>query len=249
MPILGTLNTGALLDGAPKMSGFGAEPWSIEGVEILHVKFEIDDADMAAPLPKALHPTIPPVAIFTVATYPDSPVGAFTLAQVRVGCRANALPRGFLTRAYCDSAAAGDALASNWGYDVHAGDVRLRRYHDRMTGTVTVDGREILRVSLLDPEPISGGDIQYVSNMNLARDADGKGVLVQVDPDYRFHKAERGKPDVAVFDRAAWRAEGVDPVWPVAASWALTDTGFPKIRFVLDPDQPAVIGTRRIEPK
>ena len=102
-------------------------------------------------------------------------------------------------------------------------------------------------MSLLDPEPISGGDIQYVSNMNLARDADGKGVLVQVDPDYRFHKAERGKPDVAVFNRAAWRAEGVDPVWPVAASWALADTGFPKIRFVLDPDQPAVVGTRRID--
>jgi hypothetical protein len=247
MPLLGTLNTAALLEAAPKMSGVDAEPWTIEGVEILHLKFEIDDTDMQAPLPKALHPTIPPVVIFTVATYPDSPVGAFTLAQVRVGCRANALPRGFLTRAYCDSAAAREALSSKWGYDVHPADVRLRRFHDRMTGTVIVDGDEILRVSLLDPEPISGGDIQYVSNMNLARDADGKGVLVQVDPDYRFHKAERGKPDIAAFNKAAWRAESVDPVWPVAASWALTDTGFPKIRFVLDPDQPAVVGTRRLE--
>ena len=247
MPLLGTLNTAALLEAAPKMSGFDAEPWAIEGVEILHIKFEIDDTDMQAPLPKALHPTIPPVVIFTVAAYPESPVGAFTLAQVRVGCRANALPRGFLTRAYCDSADAREALSSKWGYDVHAGDVRLRRFHDRMAGTVAVDGREILRVSLLDPEPISGGDIQYVSNMNLARDADGKGVLVQVDPDYRFHKAERGKPEVTIFNQSAWRAEGVDPVWPVAASWALCDTGFPKIRFVLDPDQPAVVGTRRIE--
>jgi hypothetical protein len=247
MPLLGTLNTSALLEAAPRMAEFDAEPWAIEGVEILHVKFEIDDTDMTAPLPRALHPTIPPVAIFTVATFPDSPAGPFALAQVRVGCRANALPRGFLTRAYCDSDAAREALSSKWGYDAHAGDVRLRRYHDRMTGTVSVDGHEILRVSLLDPEPISGGDVQYVSNMNLARDADGKGVLVQVDPDYRFHKAERGKPDVAVFDRAAWRANGVDPVWPVAASWALVDTGFPKIRFVLDPDQPAVVGTRRLE--
>jgi acetoacetate decarboxylase len=247
MPLSGTLNTSALVDAAPQMANFDTEPWEIAGAEILHLKFEIDDADMTSMLPRALHPTIPPVMIFTVATYPDSPAGPFALAQVRVGCRASALPRGFLTRAYCDSAAARDALSSKWGFDVHPGDVRLRRFHDRMTGTVTRDGVEILRVSLIDPEPISGGDIQYVSNMHLARDADGKGVLVQVDPDYRFHKAERGKPEVAVFDKAAWRAEGVDPVWPVAASWSLADTGFPKIRFVLDPDQPAVVGTRRLD--
>ena len=59
MPLLGTLNTAALLDAAPKMSGFDAEPWAIEGVEILHLKFEIDDTDMQAPLPKALHPDHP----------------------------------------------------------------------------------------------------------------------------------------------------------------------------------------------
>jgi hypothetical protein len=125
-------------------------------------------------------------------------------------------------------------------------DVRLKRFHDRIIGTVTGDGAEILRVSLIDPEPISGGDIQYVANMNLARDAEGKGALVQVDPGFAFHKAERGRPEIAVFDAKAWRAEGVDPVWPIAASWALADSGFPKIRYVLDPDQPARTGTRKL---
>jgi hypothetical protein len=246
MPLSGSLNVAPLLDASPQLDGFGAEPWEIAGVEILHLKFEIDDADMTSPLPRALHPTIPPVAIFTIATYPESPVGPFALAQVRVGCRASALPRGFLTRAYSESPAACQALATNWGYDCRPGNVKLKRYHDRIIGTVTVDGAEILRVSLIDPEPISGGDVQYVAGMNLARDADGRGVLVQVDPDYRFHKAERGRPEVAAFDQSAWRAEGVTPVWPVAASWALADTGFPRIRFVLDPDQPAITGTRKI---
>jgi hypothetical protein len=246
MPLSGTLNVTPLLDAAPQMRGFDAEPWQIEGVELLHVKFEIDDADMGAPLPRALHPTIPPVVIFTVATYPDSPVGPFALAQVRVGCRASALPRGFLTRAYCDSPKGCEALAANWGYDCREGDVRLKRYHDRIIGSVNSGGAEILRVSLIDPEPISGGDIQYVASMHLARDAEGNGALVQVDPDYRFHRAVRGRPEVAVFDQPAWRAQGVDPVWPVAASWSTVDTGFPKIRFVLDPDQPARLGTRRI---
>ena len=246
MPLSGTLNVAPLLDDAPRMSGFGAEPWEISGVEILHLKLEIGDADMTGALPPALHPTIPPVVLFTVATYPGSPVGPFSLAQVRVGCRASALPRGFLTRAYADSQAACDALAANWGFDCYLGAVKLRRFHDRVIATVADDRGEILRISLIDPEPISGNDLQYVAGMNLARDADGRPALVQVDPDYRFHKAERGRPEVGVFDQAAWRAEGVTPVWPVAASWSLADTGFPKIRFVLDPDQPAMVGTRKV---
>ena len=245
MPLSGTLDISALLNDAPQLDGFDTEPWETPGVEILHLKFEIDDARMQAPLPPALHPTIPPTVIFTVATYPESPVGPFALAQVRIGCRASALPRGFLTRAYASTAEACEALAARWGFAAHHADVRLRRFHDRITGTVTHDGREILRASLIDPEPISGGDVQYVANMHLARDAAGEGALVQVDPGYAFHKAERGRPEVG-FDDAAWRAEGIDPVWPIAASWALVDTGFPKIRFVLDPLKPAITGTRRV---
>jgi hypothetical protein len=246
MPISGTLDVRPLLGDAPQMRSFGAEPWETAGVEILHLKFEIDDRDMAAPLPRALHPTIPPTVIFTVASYPESPVGPFMLAQVRVGARASGLPRGFLARAYADSAKACEALASHWGFACHQADVRLKRFHDRIIGTVSADGADILRVSLIDPEPISGGDIQYVANMNLARDADGNGALVQVDPNYVFHKAERGTPEIAAFDAKAWRADGVVPVWPIAATWAHCDTGFPKIRFVLDPDQPARTGTRRL---
>jgi hypothetical protein len=167
------------------------------------------------------------------------------LAQVRVSCRAAALPRGFLLRAYCDSESAGDALGRRWGYACKQGDVRLHRYHDRVTGTVSVDSREILSISLVDPEPISGGDIQYVANMNLATH-DGTPALVQVDPEYRFHRAERGRPEIAAFDREAWSARGVDPVYPMTASFTACDTGFPAIRYVLDPARTALEGTRKL---
>src|SRR6185295_9921435 len=119
------------------------------------------------------------------------------------------------------------------------------RYHDRVTTTVREGDREILRASLIDPEPISGGDIQYVANMNLAKH-DGAPVLVQVDPDFRFHRAERGRPSIDVFDGDAWSAQGVDPVYPMIASFTECDTGFPAIRFVLDPNKPATTGTRKI---
>lgn len=249
MPLSGTLDVTPLLEDAPRLAGYDAAPWEIERAEVLTLSFEIDDTDMGAALPPALHPTIPPIVIFTVARYPDSPVGPFMLAQVRAGCRASALPRGFLLRAYSDSPAACEALAAKWGYACHPADVRLRRNHDRVSGEVTLDGAPILRVTLADPEPISGGDVQYVSNMNLARAADdgGRGVLVQVDPDYRFHRAERGRPRIDAFDRGAWRAELVDPRWPVAATFTLCDTNFPRIRYVLDPSQPAMTGTRKVD--
>jgi hypothetical protein len=245
MPLSGTLDLSDRLARAPKLANFDAEPWETAGVELLHLKFEIDDAAMTSLLPPALHPTIPPTAIFTVARYPDSPVGPFLLAQVRVGCRASALPRGFLTRAYSDSDKARDALSSRWGFDCAPGDVRIRRYHDRIVGSVEAGGREILRASLIDPEPISGGDVQYVSNMNLARGPDGEAVLVQVDPGYAFHRAERGAP-VIEFDRGAWAADGVEPGWPIAATFCVVDTGFPAIRYVLDPAKPAIAGTRKV---
>ncbi len=247
MPFLGTLDTTPRLKDAPQLDNYDTEAWEIAGVEHLSVTFEIDDAAMTSALPPALHPTIPPVAYFSVTSYPESPVGAFKLAQVRVGCRAAALPRGFLLRAYSDSPAACEALGRRWGYDCRPADVQLRRYHDRIVGSVTLDGREVLQGSLLDPNPISGSSIFYVSNVNLARSPDdGKGVLVQVDPAYTFHRAERGSPELTAFDRPAWAADGIDPVWPVTATFVKCDTGFPQIRYVMDASQAARIGTRKL---
>jgi len=246
MVLVGTKNLAPLLEQAPMMDGFDAEPWAIEGVEILQATFEIDDRDRESLVPKALHPTIPPAGIFSVASYPDSPVGPFLLAQVKVSCRAAALPRGFLLRAYASTSQACEALGKHWGFTCVQGEVRLQRFHDRIVGSVRAgDGREILRVSLVDPEPISGGDVQYVANMNLAKTKDGP-VLVQCDPEFTFHRAERGRPQLDAFDRAAWRAEGVDPVYPMNATCTTVDTGFPAIRFVLDPGQMALTGTRKI---
>ena len=246
MVLTGTRDIAALLARAPLLDNLDADAWEIAGVELLHLRYEIDDRDRESLLPRALHPTIPPTAIFTAARYPESPVGPFMLAQVRVGCRSAALPRGFLLRACTDSAAAADALARRWGYACDVGDVKIARYHDRIVATVTKDGVEILRASLIDPEPISGGDVQYVANMNLAQQKGGGPLLVQVDPEYRFHRAERGRCELVTFVRAAWSAEGVDPVYPIVASFTLCDTGFPAIRYVLDPDKMAIEGTRKI---
>ena len=110
MPIFGTLDIGPILEGAPRMSGLDGDPWEIKGVDILQLTFEIDDGNMTELLPQALHPTIPPIAIFSVARYPESPVGPFHLAQIRIGCRAGVRPRGYLLMAYSDSEEAATVL-------------------------------------------------------------------------------------------------------------------------------------------
>jgi hypothetical protein len=248
MPLSGSLDVAPLLADSPKLDNYDTEAWEIAGVELLSLTFEIDDRAMTSALPPALHPTIPPVAYFSIAAYPESPIGPFNLSQVRVGCRASALPRGFVLRAFSDSPRACDELGRRWGYNCGPAEVRLRRYHDRILGIVTVDGREVLRASLVDPQPISGGSIFHVSTMNLARSDDdgGRGVLVQVDPAYSFHRAERGAPELNTFERDAWNARGIEPVWPVTATFVRCDTGFPRIRYVLDAQQPARMGTRKL---
>ena len=86
-------------------------------------------------------------------------------------------------------------LAARWGYPTTPGDVKLDIRHDRVVGRVTAGGKPVLECELLDRDTIAGGDIQYIASMHLARNKeDGKLVLVQVDPEFVFHKAERGKP-------------------------------------------------------
>lgn len=249
MPLFGTRDVTPLLSGAPLMESLHTAPETLRGAEVMQVMVEIDDAAMQTLLPKALHPTIPPTVTFVFWRCAEGPLGPFTLAQVRAGCRAGVRPRGFLLASYCDTEAAAGALRARWGFDCRPGVVRLRKLYDRVTGSVVVADETILQVSLLDPLPISGGDVQYVANMNLARVRDESGSrprLVQVDPEYVFHRADRGRPVLERFEPAAWSAEGVIPRTPVSASYCRCDLTLPQIRYISDPDRPAMAGTEKV---
>jgi hypothetical protein len=249
MPLLGTRDIEPILGQTAVMPGFDAEPLQFPGASILQVLYEIHDTAMLSLLPPALHPTIPPTIAFVISEVPESPFGPFTLAEARVGCRAGARPRGFVGRCFASTARAAAELGKRWGYPAHEADVRLKKGYDRITGTVAFGGRTILTVALVDPEAISGGDIQYLPAVNLARvERDGGQVprIVQVDPEFRFHKADRGKAHLDAFDAAAWLLDGAAPYWPVSASCAVADVEMPVIRYVLDPLKPAVQGVERV---
>lgn len=249
MPIAGTLDLSSRTDAAPVASVLANEPVVFERAEILQVMFEIASDAIDNMLPPALNRTDPPVVTFVFVKAKDSPLGSFTFAQARVGCRAGVRPRGFVTAGYIDDAGAAPALERGWGFGLSEASVDLGgRYHD-VEAEVRLDGRPILTASLVDPVPLSGAEIQFVASMQLARvERDGslQPRLVQVDPELTFHRAARGTPRLDNFDAAAWEEPRIEPVYPVSAWYAICDLSLPRVRYICDPSVPAFQGTEKI---
>lgn len=248
MPLVGTRPVADFASG-PLLSQPTGEPWVLEGAHILQVMYELDQAAMTSLLPPALHPTIPPTLVVTVVRAPASPAGPFVLAEAKVGCRSGARPRALSLRAYCDAPAAAELLAARWGYPVVFTEVEMKKRYDRCWATVALDGATVLDAHLANPEPISGNDIQYLANLNAARIERGGEVvprLIQVDPEYRFHSADRGRPELRAFDAEAFGLPGAQPYWPVSASYAVSDVSMPELRYLVDPAKPPLLAVERL---
>lgn len=244
MPVFGELELGTVAGALPAMKDLDTEAWELPKAEILQLACEVADGTRSL-LPRALHPAILEYVTFVVTRYPESPVGPFSLAQMRLMARAGVHPRGYVLGAVASSPGAVAALRERWGYPVAPGEITLRRYHDRVAATVRREGRTILDMALVDPEIVSGGDLQYIHGITLAR-VDGAAQLVQVDPHYTLHQASRGRADVRRFEPEAWNAGPVELTTPISASASTCDTDFPRIRFVMDPETPVVRGTRKV---
>jgi hypothetical protein len=248
MPVFGLLDPAALASALPEMPHWNTEAWDLPRAEILQLAWEVSPTTRSM-LPRAMHPAVPSYVTFHVTRYPESPVGPFLLAQLRLMGRAGAHPRGFVLGAVASTREAAAALRTRWGVPAVAGGVTLRRHHDRVMATVMRDGAPILDAALVNPETISGGDVQYIHSVMLARVAEeGRQVpyLIQVDPHYTLHKAERGRPACARFEPEAWNAGTLKLDFPIAASITTCDTDLPQIRFVMHPETPVVQGTKRI---
>jgi len=244
MPIFGELELGTIAEELPRLRDLDTEAWELPKAEILQVSCEIADGSRVL-LPRALHPAIPEYVTFVVTRYPESPVGPFDLAQVRLMARAGVHPRGYVLGAVASTASAASELRARWGYPAAPGEITLRRYHDRVAAMVRREGQTILEMALIDPEIVSGGDLQYIHGITLAR-VDGASQLIQVDPHYTLHNAARGRAHVSRFDAAAWHATPITLTTPISASVSTSDTDLPRIRFVMDPEAPVVRGTRKV---
>ena len=246
MPINGNAAASQLTQYAPAMASLDTEPLTLPDVKVLQVIYEIDDAVMADLLPPALHPTIPPTMHVIGMRADDGPLGAFTLAVVRVGCRAAVRPRGLPTRAVCTEGEAAEALRERWGFPITVGDAVLRERYDRQSIEVNDGNVTVLSAQLIDPVPIGNGDLLYTAGMHIAaveREGETKPWLVQVDPEFAVSRADRGQAQIDAFDSLYWDAPELRPVYPIVASYTTANVTLPAIRYICDPDQPAISGT------
>jgi hypothetical protein len=249
MPLYGTLDITAAPARLPTLANLDTEAWTLPKAEMMQFLIEVPRSSTDGLLPKAMHPALPSYVILAVTRYSESPVGPFNLAQLRLGSRAGAHPRGFLLGAVASSDAAAKELRNRWGLPVEAGEVKVLRRHDRVMATVKKAGKTVLDCALINPQPVAGTDVQYINWVTAANaplDGTTQPMLIQVDPKYTFYKAERGKPFISAFDAAAWNAGGIELAEPIVGTYCTVDTDLPRIRFVMDPLKPVFQGTRRI---
>ncbi|HEU5095788.1 MAG TPA: acetoacetate decarboxylase family protein [Reyranella sp.] len=249
MPLYGTLDLTRSPAALPTLANLDTEAWILPKAEMLQLLIEVPRASTDGLLPKAMHPALPSYVIIAVTRYPESPVGPFNLAVLRLGSRAGAHPRGFLLGAVASSDAAATELRGRWGFPVESGEVKFLRRHDRVMGTVKKNDKTIFDGALVNPQPVAGSDVQYINWVTAANaplDGQTQPILIQVDPKYTLYRADRGTPQVSTFDAAAWNAPGLQLADPIVATCCTVDTDLPRIRFVMDPLKPVFQGTRRI---
>ena len=249
MPLYGTLDLTRSPAALPTLANLDTEAWILPKAEMLQLLIEVPRASTDGLLPKAMHPALPSYVIIAVTRYPESPVGPFNLAVLRLGSRAGAHPRGFLLGAVASSDAAATELRGRWGFPVESGEVKFLRRHDRVMGTVKKNDKTIFDGALVNPQPVAGSDVQYINWVTAANaplDGQTQPILIQVDPKYTLYRADRGTPQVSTFDAAAWNAPGLQFADPIVATCCTVDTDLPRIRFVMDPLKPVFQGTRRI---
>ena len=247
-PRHGTLEVAPRLSDLPHLSALAGPTWDLPGAQFLQINWEVDDAAALALTPPSLHPSIPPFASFFGCDFPESPVGPFSIVQVRLVVRAGIRPRGLCLGAVCDSPAAVVALRDHWGYPVQLGEIEVARRHDQVRFTAGLEGRTVVDLAVHTADVINGSDLMTFDNLHLVRLGDEIGAkLVQVDPEYTIHQADRGRPFVALPDLGALGMHhALHLASPIIGFTFRADADLVPVRFTIDSVEPAVTSTKRV---
>jgi len=248
MPRIGTLDVAPLVDDLPHLSSLETPEWEMPDGEFLQINWEVEDEAALTLTPPSLHPSIPAFASFFASRVVDSPVGAFSLVQIRLVVRAGIRPRALCLGAVCDSAAAVEALRKHWGYPVDLGEVDVARRHDQVRYTASLDGRVVADLAVHTADVINGSDLMTFDNLHLVRIGDEQSAkLVQVDPEYTIHQADRGRPTVSLPDPQALGMRGaLRLAAPIIGFTFRADTDLVPVRFTIDSERPAASSTSRV---
>lgn len=214
-------------------------PWKLPGARVLKLMYETDVEPLLTWLPPKLTRSSPPYAVITVAEFPETPIGRFSLAAQYLGCRAGFFVRALTLQAVTDSATAMAALREVWGYPCRLGNVTLSASGD--DATAEEDRILLVRAKTAEPEPIEADLVRFDPVLNLRvfpSLEEGKRhdlvQMVQIDPDYAVQMARRGTGAVsfpAEAGESSWAALPVRNI--ISAVYCEMDTELPLARFVM----------------
>ncbi len=231
---------------APTIAAWSKEPVELSDVTVLQVIAELRRAHRDELLPPALHSTDPPALSIQAWRVGDSPAGPFAFALTRLSCRSGVRARGFTTAAFATSPDAAELLRDRYGFPCRPADVDLAPHYDGCDLTVTVEGRPVLVVAALDPQPLGAEDVQYTSTLNLAQTPNGLR-LVQVETDHHADSVERVQARIVRFEGEVWGDGRLDPYHVVTTTLARDRAmTLPPVRFVCRADVSAFEGTEAV---
>jgi len=248
--LVGTADVATLVEqlATAAIDAYRVEPVVLERVACVQLTAEMRKSAREAVLPRSLHPTNPPALSLQVMDVGSSPWGAFRVAIGRVSCRSGVRARGFTTAAFASTRASCEGLRGTFGFPARIADVQLRHGYDGVDVSVALDGKKVLAIHAIDPEPMDVHDVQYTGTLNLARTPQGLR-LVQVEADHDAKRLERLRARLIAFDGNAFGNALLVPALVVSSSLAQETVVFPPIRFVCKVDELAFTGTESVQAK
>lgn len=242
MPDYGRLTQDRLPHALPLASPlYPPPPWPLPAARILKLTFEVDKDVALNWLPPGLSRSSPAYAIVTVAHYPQSPVGPFSLAAQYIGCRARIFIRAFTLQAITDSEAALAALREVWGFPAKLGRVRLTAGASGASARVSRGGLALAALRLRGLQPIDPASVRFDPMLNVRIQPaieEGKRhsalEMVQVDPSYVLKEAFRGRGELrypSASEGDLWQL--LAPLNMISATYTVADTELPFARFVM----------------
>jgi len=242
MPDYGRLTEERLPATSPSIAPlYPPAPWPLPGATVLKLLYETDAEPVLTWLPLKLSRSSPPYAVLTVAHYPQSPVGPFSLATQAIGCRAAFFIRAFTLQAVTDNPAALAALRELWGYPCKLGAIAIATGGDSASASIRVGTDTVAEVTLSGGTPIEGSSIRFdpVLNLRLAPSLDdGRRhdivQMVQIDPDCEGRDAIRGQGGISFPSTSGPAPWHLLPARHIISSvFCTVDTELPLARFVM----------------
>jgi Acetoacetate decarboxylase (ADC) len=235
VPEYGRLGQDTLAHTSPALAPlYPPPPWPLKNARVLKIAYETDAAPVLQWLPPRLSRSAPPYAIVTIAKYPESPVGPFSLAAQYIGCRAGMFVRAFTIQAVTENATALAALREVWGYPCTLGTITF----DPKSPAATVKnerGETLAEVSIADAKPIDPEAIRFDPVLNVRAVPsleEGRThdllQLLQIDPEHEISESLRGKGSLNL---DGWNVLPVRNI--ISAVTCTLNTELPLARFVM----------------